>query len=225
MIRLEKYYEMLKEIQGNPYSYLKGLSLKNLRSFLLGYELSAWDNKVGFTKLPPEFDAFVRAKYGFESSMCHFLDIIEFCESNEEVAFNKFFVLVDEFQKRQNYSVKDIPNKELRLEYSQTSLIDNYYMLLNESIRNNPKLYLTAPSLKYLEVFLNGYFLCTSMYQIPFEPHKGFGKFVQKKYGMKIENNPFKIIEFEIWYDEEKAFYTFFELLDEFLEQRNELIG
>ena len=217
MDKLSEYYKMLKLVQKKPYSYLRGLSLRYLRPFLLGYELSAWDNGIDCIKLPPEFDAFIRAKYGFETEIAPYLCIIEFNEANDEVAFEKFFTFVDEFQKLKDNSVKDVLSKDLRLEHSKVNLIDRYDLQLRELIRNNPKLYLTSPSLKYLEVFLNGYYLCTSMHQIPFEPYKGFDEFVQEKYGVTVEKNIFKIIEFKIWYDEEKAFYKFFELLDEFL--------
>ena len=210
----DEFCEMLKKIQKNPFSYLSSLSLEYLRIFLLGCELCPIPNNFSF-RLQPRFHTFIEEKYGFKSNH-HPLMIISFFEPNEERAFNMFFELLHEFNKTQDFSVEEREMSISPSEYKGVNLVDEYYILLNEWIRKHPRMYLKTPSIKYLETFINGYFTCAKIKQIPFEPHNGFDKFVQAKFKIEKQMNPFKTIDFMYWNDGEEAFYKFFELIDEF---------
>ena len=89
-------------------------------------------------------------------------------------------------------------------------------------IKKNPVIYLGKPSLERLHAFLSGYSIC--MMQLTenskLEWYPGFDSFVQKKYGMNNTNSTTRIIDF-MSSSEEAAFYTYFELLDEFIETQN----
>jgi len=216
MNNLSKYYEMHKNIQRSPYSFLSSLSLEHLRIFLLGYDACALDNKVYFS-WKPEFNNFIENKYKDKLISRHPFKIIELCESNEKDAFNKFFELLDDFLEKY-VCPSEIVENALPSEYEKLSLTDKYYKAL-DMIRKKPKLYFRSTSLQYLESYINGYTACANTYQISFSPHHGFDDFIQEKYEAKVSKNPFKIIHLNSFYDEE-AFNKFFELLDEFLKQK-----
>lgn len=92
-----------------------------------------------------------------------------------------------------------------------------YYILMR--VKKRPKMYLKRNSLKYLYVFINGCLACMNHQESnkTYEFYPGFQDFIQEKYKVHFPKPWFDIIEFYS-FDEEKAFFKFFELLDEFIE-------
>lgn len=95
--------------------------------------------------------------------------------------------------------------------------MENLYNILM-LVKERPKMYLRRTSLKYLHVFINGCIACMNSFENnkKYEFYPGFQEFIQKKYHVNFEKHWSDIIEFYC-FDEEKSFYKFFDLLDEFI--------
>ena len=93
-----------------------------------------------------------------------------------------------------------------------------YDLLL--TVKKRPKLYFRKLSLKHLHVFINGCIACMNHLECDknHEFYPGFQEFIQRKYNVNFPKHWSSIIEFYC-FDEEKAFYKFFDLLDEFIEE------
>jgi len=102
-------------------------------------------------------------------------------------------------------------------------ILDNTYRLLHE-IKKRPGLYLGRPSLELLRTFLCGY----SYHGI--EPYgigqpdclTGFTEYIQKKYRLCTDHDWASVIRFFSSSDEE-AFETFYQKLDEYLQNPIEM--
>jgi hypothetical protein len=211
------YFEMLKKIQKKLYFYLGNISLKYLRPFLLGYEFCASAIKECSVRFPKDFDSYIRKKYNHKSWSCGPFDILELFEMNEKEGFDNFYELLNIFEESRRDLTENVMNDMFVSKSGGTNRINDYYFEIFNMMRKNPKMYFNLPSIKYLEAYSSGYFNCAKLYQVPFNPHDGFDRFLQRKYNIEAQNNIFRIIEFIFWNDGEKAFYMFFELLDEFL--------
>ena len=93
----------------------------------------------------------------------------------------------------------------------------NELLKLIEFVRARPFHFLGKLSLERLSAFMSG--ASCLYYQMTGESTTyapGFDKFVHEKYHMNTTHNATSIIDF-FSASEEEAFYTFFDLLDEFL--------
>ena len=103
----------------------------------------------------------------------------------------------------------------------EDEIMDKFLDVLKQ-IRKRPHLYIGSRSLDRLDLFITGYLMCQSTDT----PHrssidivwKAFDDFVHKKYNTVLTISMAMIIA-ENSPDDEIAFDTFFELLDEFLEE------
>jgi len=96
--------------------------------------------------------------------------------------------------------------------------MDALYAILLR-VKERPGMYLKRVSLKYLYVFINGCLACLdeSGQEEGHGFYPGFQEFIQEKYNVNFHKHWSDIIEFYC-YHEEEAFYLFFDLLDEFIE-------
>lgn len=96
--------------------------------------------------------------------------------------------------------------------------MDEIFSLLNK-IKQNPNMYLGRPSLELLFAFITG---CICFHNerehIFMEFLPGFQNFIEAKYNIKKDYGWSSIIQ-EISNNDMEAFYMFFELLNEYLNQ------
>ena len=93
-----------------------------------------------------------------------------------------------------------------------------FYQLLKE-IEQRPGVYLGKPSLLRLKHYIQGYSICLAKHGLGEEENFAFGfyPFVKQKYDALESQSWYGIIKNQCEGDEEKAFYKFFELFDEYL--------
>jgi cytochrome P450 len=111
--------------------------------------------------------------------------------------------------------------KLLKLNFSQVKIMDIYELL--QKIRKRPDLYLGKPSLEHLQVFLDGYTFARRQLNLPLtEQEQEFEKFqiwIEHKFNLPDTQSWTKIILFYSA-NERDALQRFFELLDEFIQER-----
>lgn len=94
--------DALVKIKENPKKYIGKPSMNRLNLFMVGYSLSQRDESGKYPDGLPEFEEFVRQKYNIYSSIrCS--DIISLFSSSDELAFDKFYELLEEFQQQEHY--------------------------------------------------------------------------------------------------------------------------
>lgn len=97
------FYELLDYIRQRPAMYLSEKSITLLYGFLAGYNFDKWIETVKNTNPPfGEFNNWVAMKLGFYESTSGWRRMLLKVENgDEEKAFDRFFVLLDEFKQRQ----------------------------------------------------------------------------------------------------------------------------
>lgn len=88
----------LYEIKERPGMYLGQKSLMYLFFYMTGYQCRENEIRNGHDCLLPGFQEFVQERYNVKSTHS-WASIIKFYETTEEVAFDKFYVLLEEFLK------------------------------------------------------------------------------------------------------------------------------
>jgi hypothetical protein len=97
---MKSYYDKLIEIKRNPKIYLGYPSLKKLKAFMDGYSNCSYDTTGSFELgLFNGFQEWIEYKF-FNKKIDHnWADIICFYNISDEVSFDKFYELLDEFLK------------------------------------------------------------------------------------------------------------------------------
>lgn len=88
----------LYEIKERPGMYLGQKSLMYLFFYMTGYQCRECEIRNGTECLLPGFQEFVQDRYGVKSPH-GWAYIIKFYEITEEAAFDRFYVLLEEFLK------------------------------------------------------------------------------------------------------------------------------
>lgn len=90
-------YDILQQIRKRPKMFLARCSLKYLNTFLNGYVkcMNHTDPECNY-KFYPGFQEFIQKRYNITTEK-HWVDIIEFYNLDDEIAFEEFFKLLDEF--------------------------------------------------------------------------------------------------------------------------------
>ncbi len=99
----EDFYELLDAIRLRPGLYVSPKSVTALYNFIGGY-LTASGHEIGHSTQPPyrEFNNWVAMKLGLYESTSGWRNMLLKDENaDEEKAFDRFFVLFDEFEQRQ----------------------------------------------------------------------------------------------------------------------------
>ena len=98
--------------------------------------------------------------------------------------------------------------------------MDNFEELLLVKIREMPALYIGKKSVERLRAFVDGYSTCFGeIYGKEPTILTGFNQYVAQKYKINTDHDWSSIIQF-FSNTEESAFDMFYQLLDEFLEER-----
>ena len=99
---------LINEIRKRPGLYLGKKSISLFRAFIHGYEQCLSESEMTRdVRLHPDLYEFVLEKYPTILSI-GWVEIILGQSSSEEEAFDKFFVLYDEFQKRDCTALKKV---------------------------------------------------------------------------------------------------------------------
>lgn len=93
---MDNAYELMKKIREKPGLYLGEKSLTRLNFFIFGYEHKEQELGLQLTNEIAGFDEFTREKYGDKMTLNCWERVLRNTDS-EEVAFDKFFELLDEF--------------------------------------------------------------------------------------------------------------------------------
>ena len=227
---MKNFNELIKEIKVRPGIYLGEKSLSKLKSFLDGYFVASGDytygNKNFFEYLKVNYPkAITKTWYGWEQ-------VILAHSSSQEEAFDKFFVLYEDFlgEKTGNLSVlDDMPKNPIKVVWQDNHKIKVLYpdepensaefrQMLAE-IRNNPNL-LGEKSFKLLAAYISGYRYSRTSYAEAYWEDE-FKEFAQKKI-LPLGSADGEVFAtwrqiFEENFDSDiTAFDTFFEVLDEF---------
>jgi len=96
------------------------------------------------------------------------------------------------------------------------------FKLLIKEIQRYPGMYFGKPSFSQFVDFLVGFQTAYDLMDIPLKLFPGFYRFLIEKYPSSINKHQFAIVRQQCKSDRE-AFYFFFELLDEFLENGGKL--
>lgn len=217
------YLEMLKEIKKTPNIYLTQASLKELWIFMLGYGLCysiIFENPNYRTK--KGLQEFVQEKYGIKQTSNHFLLIIDSL-TDKECGMHVFFEMLEEFlestsdKTQLNTEYTEATKQRIYCENISDLYIEYRKILSIASFRY--QIYLTTPSLQELDVFLKGFGECAIKNNLPFEPHPGFCEFVREKYLNSTQESVYSVLTQN--HDEIDAFYAFFQLLGDFLQQKS----
>ena len=102
IIHASKVYELLELMRRKPY-YLTSRSITALQNFLNGYLI--FDQTINiYNEGDPSFDDFrlwLLKKGGWKHG--NFRDVLlGMCNGSEEIAFEKFFELLDQFKEQKN---------------------------------------------------------------------------------------------------------------------------
>jgi hypothetical protein len=101
--------EVFEKIRQSPGIYIDGdMSLKRVRSFMVGYEAGAASTPRELTDQAKfeHFNGWVASRLGYSSSTGWCNMILERAGSDEK-AYNMFFELLDEFRRRRGASSND----------------------------------------------------------------------------------------------------------------------
>lgn len=93
---MEAVFALLKRIQLDYGVYIGSKSIHKLAVFLSGYECALSDISDVKPRFNSAFQRFVEQKEGYKGSK-HWADIL-FENASEELAFDRFFALIEEFR-------------------------------------------------------------------------------------------------------------------------------
>lgn len=92
--------DALLKIMDNPEKYIGRKSIGNLHHFIRGYVLSQLKEDGTWPEWRSSFSDYVQEKYGIQESVS-IAGIIRLFSGSDEVAFDKYFDLLQEFHKNQ----------------------------------------------------------------------------------------------------------------------------
>jgi len=217
------YLEMLKEIKKTPNIYLTRKNLKELWIFMIGYDLCysvIFENPNFQTQ--KGLQEFVQKKYGIQQTSNHFLLIIDSL-TDKKCGVYVFFEILEEFSgsvsDKTQYNKEYIKAPKQKIYCENISDLYAEYQKILSIIRLRYQVYITTPSLQELEVLLNGFSECATKNNLFFKPHSGFCEFVREKYLDSTQESVYSVLTQN--HDETEAFYVFFQLLDDFLQQKS----
>lgn len=93
---------VLKKVRENPNKYIGKKSIMRLELFIVGYVLSQRDETGEYSNELEKFQEFVQQKYNITYAV-RYSEIIRLCSISDDLAFDKFYDLLDEFQKKYNF--------------------------------------------------------------------------------------------------------------------------
>lgn len=96
--------DLLKDMQKRPGVYFGCKSLERLAAFLNGYMCCYGEyNAISTMEWLPRFQEFIEKYYNIHMAR-HWSEIIRFCCSTDEEAFDKFFELLEIFENKTGQS-------------------------------------------------------------------------------------------------------------------------
>ncbi|MEH2077664.1 MAG: hypothetical protein V7K57_25240 [Nostoc sp.] len=221
---MNELFTLLQNIKENPVMYIDKPSITCLDSFLTGY-ISGLIT-LGFTTIDScgmeGFQEWIqeRAKTNVSRSWA---GIILSYSGSERAAFNRFFEEFEQFLKQKDNS-KIQKNEDIsRLSEDMSFPRFDIYNEIPSNIKKRPGMFLGRSSITRLDMLLRGYSFARREVGVPpTEPERkfeGFQSWIEDKYGINSGQSWSKIILFYS-VDEHEALEKFFELFEEYLNQK-----
>lgn len=110
---MERVLNFLYSVKSKPVLIIGKKSLERLRFLLLGYTLGVYESEGRlFEEFESKFCEFIYEKYNPEGTAHHWLHFIQEDSKDDAEAFDKFYVLLDEFLKKIGNSKFDENSKD-----------------------------------------------------------------------------------------------------------------
>ena len=178
---------------------------------IFGYDMRQREVGNNYNSILNGFNEFVDDYCGRNAPSAGWaMNIYHYVKGDEEKGLDMFYELLDEFLKTKEATQK---------KHKKT---DSLYLLL-QKIREKPAIYLGENSLEKLHHFMNGYIICEVDLGLNNKQDdifwREFQEYIQKSFNINSSQHWTRIISF-FSSNEQEAFYKFFELLDEFLKEK-----
>lgn len=209
---------LMKKIKQDPYTYLGEISIYRLKSFMDGYveAISKFKRDDKLEDLDyMKFNDWIFRKFNISNQNLSWISVINLEASNDLEAFEKIFLLLDEF------STKYGKLSFTTIDANKFTISDLSELLLD--IKKRPALFLGIASLSLLYVFLSGYKYARKEFNLPIsseEQHlEGFQNWLPLRLNINTTCSWDRVI-ITFCRDEKKALELFFEFYSEYLKEK-----